>query len=238
MSDDPTSRTLWVEASPKGDDSLSSQLAQTYLQTAETGVVERFSVWADDMVSFGRDAAIAKFAPLFGTAVSPEQKTAWRAVSAEIERVRAFDRLVISSPMWNWNVPHALKAWIDVIVQPLLSFTVDENGRHIGTLGNGRPAQLILTRSSAYDGTHPELRDFQLPYLEYVFTMLGYKVSSFVVEPTTRWSEDERNEMRCAAIADVRAFALDQRSVDPTDRGEPRPDPSIPRSGSITPDGD
>ena len=178
-------RTLWIEGSPKGDDALSSQMAQAFLNGQDH---ERFSVWDDDVVRFGRDAAIAKFAPLFGEQVTTEQQDIWQRVLDEIERVRGFDRLVLSSPMWNWHVPHALKAWIDVIVQPIASFTLNAHGKHVGTLGEGKPMQLILTRSSAYDGRHPELQDFQRPYLEYVFGMLGYEVQTLVADVHTWWS--------------------------------------------------
>ncbi len=195
-------RTLWIEGSPKGDDALSSQCAQAFL---EDQPYERFSVWDADVLRFGRDAAIAKFAPLFGESVTEEQQAIWQRVLDEIERVRGFDRLVVSSPMWNWHVPHALKAWIDIIVQPLASFTLDERGAHVGTLGADKPVQLILTRSSAYDGRHPELQDFQRPYLEYVFGMLGYRVETLVIEPTTRWTPAERAQMRSQALAAARA---------------------------------
>ena len=60
--------------------------------------------------------------------------------------------------------------------------------------------QLLLTRSSAYDGRHPELQDFQRPYLEYVFGMLGYRVQTLAIEPTTRWTPAERAQMRSEAI--------------------------------------
>lgn len=202
-----TMRTLWVEASPKQEHSLSSALAQAFLDAAPAGIVgevERFSVWTDEVVIFGRDAALAKFAPLYGERRTPQQKQIWAQVLAEIERVRSFDRLVVSSPMWNWHVPHALKAWIDVIVQPMASFTLNDRGEHVGTLGQGKPVQLILTRSSAYDGNRADLQDFQRPYLEYVFTMLGYSVRTLVVEPTTRWTAEDREQMREAAIEEAR----------------------------------
>lgn len=195
-------RTLWIEGSPKSDDALSSQLALAFLEGAD---YERFSVWGEDALRFGRDAAIAKFAPLLGEPVTPEQSAIWQQILDEIERVRGFDRLVISSPMWNWHVPHALKAWIDVIVQPVASFTLNSKGEHVGTLGEGKPLQLILTRSSAYDGRHPELQDFQKPYLEFVFGLLGYAVKSLVIEPTTRWTAAERESMRSAAMEQARA---------------------------------
>lgn len=197
-------KTLGIEASPKGDDALSSQLALAYLDTADAvGEVERFPVWDDDALRVGRDAAIAKFAQLFGEPITDDQQAVWRQLLGEIERVFGFDRLV-SSPMRNWHVTHALKAWIDIIVQPVASFTLNERGEHVGTLGQGKPLQLILTRSSAYDGRHPELQDFQKPYLEYVFGILGYRVDTLVVEPTTRWTPAEREQMRTEAIERAR----------------------------------
>jgi FMN-dependent NADH-azoreductase len=41
------------------------------------------------MLRFGRDAAIAKFAPLFGEPVTGRQQRIWQQVLDEIERVRA-----------------------------------------------------------------------------------------------------------------------------------------------------
>ena len=192
-------RTLWIEASPKGEHSLSSAAARAFLEAAggtAIGAVDHVDLWSDDVLTFQRDAALAKFAPLLGESLSPEQQHVWDRVGAEIDRVQGCDRIVVSSPMWNWSIPAPLKNWIDVIVQPLLTFTVDAEGRHVDTLGANRPVHLILTRSSAYDGRHPELRDFQLPYLEYVFTLLGYRVDSLVLEPTTRWTPQERELLR------------------------------------------
>ena len=202
-------RVLWVEGSPKGERSLSSACAVAYLDglraTRPHAEVEHLSVWEDALVPFGRREAIAKFAPIFGEGLTNEEKAAWRRVEAEIARVKAFDRLVVSSPMWNWNVPYALKHWLDVIVQPLLSFTIDERGRHVGVLGTDSSVQLLLTRSSAYDGRHPEMTDYQRPYLEYVFGLLGYALDeTFVVEPTTRWPPEERERLWESATAEAR----------------------------------
>ena len=209
-------RVLWVEGSPKQDRSLSTACALAYLdglrELAPDVEVERFSVWGDELVPFGRSEALAKFAPIFGEQRTDEQAAAWRRVEEEIARVKSFDRLVVSSPMWNWNVPYALKHWLDVICQPLLSFTLDERGRHVGVLGCDAHLQLLLTRSSAYDGRHPEMTDHQKPYLEYVFALLGYTLDeTFVVEPTTRWPAHERDLLWESATADARR--LGQRAA-------------------------
>lgn len=200
-------RTLWVKGSPKGEESLSSTLAKEFIAAADPsaiGTVERLDVWSDDFPRVDQDAALAKFALLLGDPVTDEQRNKWQRIAAEIERVREFDRIVVSSPMWNWSLPYPLKAWIDTLAQPVLSFTLDSQGRHIGALGEGRPLHLVLTRSSAYDGRHPELRDFQLPYLKYLFTMLGYDVDALVFEPTTQWEPEQRITYTREALAIAR----------------------------------
>ena len=96
--------TLWIEGSPKGDDALSCQLAKAFLEGTR---YQRLSAWDEDLLRFGRDAAVAKFAPLFGDTVTDRQQDIWQQVLDEVERVRAFDRLVISSPKGSMSVPLA-----------------------------------------------------------------------------------------------------------------------------------
>jgi len=199
-------RLLWVEGSPKGERSLSTACASAFLEaTAESQpdvAVTHLDVWRDDLPEFGGEAALAKFAPLFGETLTDEQVGIWQQVTEQIELVAAHDAVLVSTPMWNWSVPYRLKQWIDIIVQPLASFTLDADLRHVGVLGVGKPAQLILTRSSAYDGRAPELEDHQQPYLEFLFgSMLGFELAeSVVIEPTTAWTPQEREEIAARAV--------------------------------------
>ncbi|MGA9275956.1 FMN-dependent NADH-azoreductase [Ilumatobacter sp.] len=205
----PTS-ILWVEGSPKGDRSLSSSCARAFLESLGGDVgVTHLDVWSDEVVSFGREAALAKFAPLLGEERTAEQEAIWQQVGARIEQVERHDAILVSSPMWNWGIPHALKAWIDVVVQPFQSFRVDAEGRHVGLLGVGKRAQLILTRSSAYDGRSPEMEDHQDPYLRYLFELLGFDLAeSVIVEPTTAWTPEEREAIAAEAVDRSRAAGL------------------------------
>ena len=193
---------LWVEGSPKGERSLSSRCARAFLDELDADVsVTHLDVWSDDVVSFGREAALAKLGPLFGEPHTPEQEEIWAQVKAQIQQVRDHDALLISAPMWNWSIPHALKAWIDVVVQPFESFTLDAEGRHVGTLGVGKSAQMILTRSSAYDGRSPEMQDHQEPYLRYLFELLEFDVAeSVIIEPTTAWTPEDREAVAADGV--------------------------------------
>lgn len=206
----PINSILWVEGSPKGDRSASSRCARAFLDALDDEVtVTHLDVWSDEVITFGREAALAKLGPLFGEPRSAEQDAIWEQVTAQIEQVARHDAVLISTPMWNWSIPHALKAWIDVVVQPLQSFTVDAEGRHVGTIGVGKRAQMILTRSSAYDGRSPEMQDHQEPYLRYLFDLLGFDVADpVIVEPTTAWTPDEREAIVAEGAERSRAAGL------------------------------
>lgn len=246
MSGTGVERVLWVEASPKGPESLSSACAGAFLDAAgahRSLEVVRCDVWSADLPEFGREAALAKFAPIFGLERTPAQQAVWDRVDRFVADVEAFDGLVISSPMWNWSVPYRLKHWLDLVCQPMRTFTVDGEGRHVGVIGVGRWAQLLLTRSSAYDGRSPEMEDHQRPYLEYVLGgMLGYALGeTVVVEPTTRRRPEARAAVRAEAIERSRAAGAAFAASLASPRGvpvhaavRPRPDPARP-SGRVRP---
>ena len=61
-----------------------------------------------------------------------EQTAAARAVLALsdelIAELRAADVLLIGMPMYNFGMPAALKAWVDLIARPKVTFAYTENG--------------------------------------------------------------------------------------------------------------
>ena len=181
---------LHLEASPNGDRSTSSAMARAFLDAyAEKHPddrVETLSVWSADLPAFGPEHARAKFGPLLGEPLTPGQEAAWATVKATIQAFDAADKLVISCPMWNFSIPHALKNYLDVIVQPGLSFSaVVEAGvvEHFGLLRD-RPTQLLLTRSSTPEG---DAHDFQLPYLRHILAFIGIEdVRVLVAGQTTK----------------------------------------------------
>lgn len=188
------SRILHIEASPKGERSGSSKLAawflDAYRQAHPEDLVEKLNVFDAQLPTFGADAAHAKFAPIFGEAVSPSQQRLWEDVKSRIAHLDSFDKIVLSSPMWNYSVPYPLKHYLDIIMQPGITFGYDPKKMiHIGLLKN-RPVQLLLTRSSTAPGDYA---DFQLPYLRYVFSAMGLTDLRVVTAwQTTKMSADER----------------------------------------------
>jgi FMN-dependent NADH-azoreductase len=169
-------KILHIEASPRGGRSGSSKLATWFLDACRKAdsdaEIQTLNVFDADLPPFAADAAHAKFAPIFQEEVSEEQAAIWDTVKARIAELDACDKLVVSCPMWNFGVPYALKHYLDIIIQPILTFGYDfEKMMHVGLLRN-RPVQLLLTRSSIPPGDYG---DFQLPYLRYALGSIGLR---------------------------------------------------------------
>jgi FMN-dependent NADH-azoreductase len=145
--------------------------------------VSTLDVWTEELPRFGRDLATAKLAPLMGEQRTPRQEEAWRTVEAVIVDFAIHDKIVISTPMWNFALPYELKHYIDLLVQPGLTFGMNQALEHIGLLED-RPVQLVLSRSSPMPENSPQ--DFQLPYLKHVLGFIGlHDVRAIVIEGTT-----------------------------------------------------
>lgn len=88
-----------------------------------------------------------------------------------IAEVKAADTIVIGLPIYNFNVPGALKLWIDQVVRPGATIGYDENGNSFGMLTDKK---VIVAIASA--GVQPNSPvDFVSSYLEFLFGFLGIK---------------------------------------------------------------
>ncbi|MDX3929345.1 MAG: NAD(P)H-dependent oxidoreductase [Shinella sp.] len=90
--------------------------------------------------------------------------------NAYMEELFAADVIVIGSPMYNYNIPSQLKAWIDRVVVAGKTFKYDENG--VEGLVKGKKAFLASSRGGYYLGDSPvAFLDHQETYL---LGMLGF----------------------------------------------------------------
>ena len=74
---------------------------------------------------------------------TPDQRALLTQSDALVSELQAADDLVIATPIYNFSVPAALKAWIDLICRDNITF-VYENDRPRGLLANKR-ATVIIT---------------------------------------------------------------------------------------------
>lgn len=168
---------LHILASPRPE-SYSTRLAQaffdSYREVRPDDAVEVLDLYKADIPPFLAPQSKAKYAVMSGQQPRDEAEAAWRDVIDAIEHFKSFDRYVVSSPMWNFNIPYRLKQYIDVIVQPSMTFTVTPEGKYQG-LVTGKPLVLLLARGGEYgEGNPAETYDFQESYLRAIFGYIGF----------------------------------------------------------------
>jgi len=99
---------------------------------------------------------------------SDDQKAALARSDALIAELQAADTLVIATPVYNFGIPAALKAWIDMVARAKVTFKYTENGP-VGLLEGKRAIILLASGGTGVGSTI----DFASPYLKHVLGFIG-----------------------------------------------------------------
>lgn len=198
-----TTHILRIDSSLFGDSGVSTQLNDTLL--------ERLTAHFGDTQHTSRDLAkqpLPHFSAEVFAAISsaPEQRTPEQAQLAEladqlIAEVLAADILVVAAPMYNFGVPSTLKAWIDYIARPGVTFRYTNSGPE-GLLLN-KTVYVVATRGGVHKG---EASDTQTPYLRTYFNFLGITDVRFIYAEGINMGQKEPS-MALAAQAIQSAIA-------------------------------
>ena len=101
------------------------------------------------------------------------------AAQAVLDEFFAADVVVIGAPMYNFNIPSSLKAWIDRLLVAGKTFRYTENGPE--GLAGGRKVIIASSRGGFYGPDSPLAhQDFQESYLRHVFGYMGITDLEFV----------------------------------------------------------
>jgi FMN-dependent NADH-azoreductase len=110
----------------------------------------------------------------------PQQRAVLADSDRLVEELDAADVVVLTAPVYNFSVPAALKAWIDMICRARLSFRYTENGPQ-GML-HDRPVYLVMASGGMPFGSRV---DFASGYLRHIFAFIGiYDVRMVQAERT------------------------------------------------------
>jgi FMN-dependent NADH-azoreductase len=106
------------------------------------------------------------------------------ALSEElIQELEGSHMVVIGTPMHNFTVPSALKAWLDHVVRARRTFNVTADGK-VGTL-HDRPVFVAISSGGRVSGERARQPDFLTPYLKAVLGIVGlHDLTFFSVEGT------------------------------------------------------
>ena len=182
-------KLLYIEASPRKSRSKSIEVAQTFVSafqgTHPSVEVDKLDLWATELPRFDGPTVDAKYAILHGLVHTPEEAKAWKSVEDVIARFKSADWYLFSLPMWNFGVPYVLKHFIDVIIQPGLTFSFTPAEGYKG-LVTGKKAVAVYARGGAYGpGTGAEDYDLQSKTLAGIMGFIGITDFAHIfVEPT------------------------------------------------------
>ena len=203
-------RLLRVDASARTAASHARDTADAYLagwRTRNPGGEIVVRDLAADPVPHIAEATIKGFyAPAGGMTPALERATALS--DRLIAEVMAADELLIATPMDNFSVPSALKAWIDQIVRINRTFAYD--GRSFTGLVTGKYATVVAAYGAAGYGPSGALAaaNFLDPYLAFLLRFIGIEaVTHIPIEATTADAETIETNRRAARDAIERSLA-------------------------------
>ncbi|WP_375568260.1 NAD(P)H-dependent oxidoreductase [Ahrensia marina] len=152
---------LNVVASPRGEASVSRQLAGKVIDRLSDGSTQIITRDVSDGVPVVDGAWI-------GAAHGGDDKTPLTTSEELVAEVKAADHIVIATPIWNFGVPAALKAWVDQIARAGVTFKYSEAGP-VGLL-EGKRATIVISSGGTEAGSEI---DFATPYLKHVLGFIG-----------------------------------------------------------------
>jgi len=212
------STLLHISVSPRGTDSISRQLGDAAVEAWKANnpggrVIER-DLAKTPLTFVDVDWIAGAFSP-------PEYHTENHkkalALSNElVSELLEADEIILATPMYNFAVPAALKAWIDHVVRAGKTFRYTASGTPEGLLaGQHKKVLVIIASGGSYsEGSPMAALNYEIPYLRFILAYMGITDVRFVHAGGTaslmqgRVSPDEflapyRNEI--AVIAGNRA---------------------------------
>jgi len=167
------SNILLITSSPRGAESQSTRLATDLARRLGDqrtgGTLTTRDLYADSLPHIDEAYVLGRMLP----ADSRDRAQAVAVAQAEtlVAEVQAADIIVIGSGMINFGVPTQLKAWLDYIAWPGVTFTYAD-GKAQGLL-TGKKVYLVTASGGLYaDGPAAPI-DFQSNYLKHMLGFIG-----------------------------------------------------------------
>jgi FMN-dependent NADH-azoreductase len=171
-------KLLVIEASPRGKHSVSRNMTRRFVQnwlvTHPDGEVTQ-----RDLMSAGLQFVNAAWLQAYFTPPeqhSPEMADVIQLSDELVAELLAVDHIVIATPVYNYNVPAVLKAWIDHVVRKGLTLGFDGRG-----LVTGKKATVLIASGGIYtQGSPIQDRDIATQYLRLILGVIGISDVTFV----------------------------------------------------------
>lgn len=169
---------LVVETSPRGQRSVSRNMTQSFVdgwtRANPLGEIIERDLAKTELQFMTEHWLEAYFTPP-GQHTS-NMKDQLRLSDTLIDELQAADHLVIATPVYNYNIPASLKAWIDAIVRKGKTLGFDGHG-----LVTGKKATVLVASGGIYtSGSVLQDRDIATHYLRLILKVIGITDVAFV----------------------------------------------------------
>ena len=146
---------------------------QRFRQARPDWDIDVLDLWREALPEFDGASLGAKYARLGGRAFDPAERDAFAVLERMAIRFGLADRVLISTPMWNFGIPYKLKHWFDLIIQPGLTFRFHPSQGYTPLLKD-RPTVVILASGSDFiTGMNRGRIDMATPYLRESLRFIG-----------------------------------------------------------------
>lgn len=196
-------RILFINSSLFGDDSVSTQIAESLVEQ----LIQQHPGSKVSRIDLAEDALPHLDADEFNSWTTPvdERDDRQKVLAARsdklIDQLLSHDTLVLAVPMYNLGIPSTLKAWIDRVSRAGKTFRYTSQGP--AGLVNGVQAYLVFARGGMYRDTP---LDTQTTYLKSVLGLMGIEDVETIFAEGLNMGRDTRNKSITGAMAQVRGL--------------------------------
>jgi FMN-dependent NADH-azoreductase len=199
-------KILLVTSSPR-EQSFSTRIGRALAQklanaTPASEIVTRDLTHAalphiDDAFAVARNAS--------SETLTASQRSVLSLSDALLQELFAADTIIVAAAMINFGIPSALKAYIDYIIRPGVTFKYSEKGPE-GLL-KGKKVYLVLARGGIYTAGPMQQFNFQDPYLKASLGFIGLTDVEIIPVEGVAFGADAAEKAVAGALAKVSAMA-------------------------------
>jgi FMN-dependent NADH-azoreductase len=172
-------------SSAKGNNSFSIKLANVIIDKLLTAYpdshVKTHDLTANPLPHLHENQLTAFFTP--EEKRTDDHKELVSYSDQAIQDLKEADFIVIGVPLYNFNIPSALKAWVDHIVRSGITFNYVD-GAPMGLVTN-KKVYLAMASGGIYSEGPMKPYDFAEPFMRFILSFIGLKdITTFRVEGT------------------------------------------------------
>lgn len=202
-------KLLYIEASPRKNRSASNEIGaafvDAYLNQHPMHKVKTINLWHYDLPEMSGELLKSVYSSILKLELTHKEEKEWYQIEKIVNEFKDADKYLLSTPMWNFSVPYRLKHYLDVIIQPGLTYEFSPKTGYRG-LVTGKPIAIISSRGGEYV-RHMQKLDMLQPYLDQVLKSMGFQdIRHILVQPTL----DSSLFATQAAVKEAREVAMQQ----------------------------